>query len=128
MEGKNNGVHRDPVSGASGDVSDLLAEDGFYRALASRQRRRVLGYLLEERECTVDELATVLVGWETGAGDPARKEAYKRVRIGLRHAHLPLLDSVGLVEHDDEAGVVRVAPLDAEVADLIGRSIEAERG
>jgi len=113
---------------ADADETPWLADDQFYRALASTRRRRLLSFVIEHSDSTVDELATVLAGWETTeTGTMATDEDHNRITLELVHSHLPLLEDLGLVEYDADTGVVRVDDVDAAVEDLITRSIEAEQ-
>ncbi|MFW5956362.1 MAG: DUF7344 domain-containing protein [Halorhabdus sp.] len=105
----------------------LLTEDGFYQALSSRRRRRLLSVLLGRDERTVEELATVLTGWETTeTGGMATPEDRDTVMTSLLQVHLPLLEEAGLIVYDRDQGTDRAESLDAAVADLITRSIRAE--
>jgi hypothetical protein len=124
MRGENDGDQRtDPSVEGSESV---LGRDEFYRALASTPRRRLLGYLLGERESTVDELAEMLVGWEAASnGETGTGEEYTRMRIELQHSHLPLLASVGLIAYDSEDGTVRIEPLDEQGRALVEASVGA---
>lgn len=67
---KENGSRTDETRGEPFRTSD----DRFYRALASRERRRLLYVLLHGEERSVEETATVLLGWDVteseGVGDP----------------------------------------------------------
>jgi hypothetical protein len=78
-----------------------LSEDHFYSALASTQRRRLLWYLLDGEERTVEDVATVLSGWE--AADTGRLQTpddRTRVTIELVHRDLPLLADAGLISYE----------------------------
>ena len=113
---------------ADAAAAPWLADDQFYRALASARRRRLLSFVIEHSESTVDELATVLAGWETTeTGAMATAEDHDRITLELVHSHLPMLEDLGLVEYDADTEVVRVEDVDAVVEDLITRSIEAEQ-
>lgn len=104
----------------------LVGESAFYQALASTQRRRLLYYLLESEESTVQELATVLSGWE--ATDTARvqsDEDVRKVRNSLIHHHLPVLEEAELIAYDSEAETVTLALLEPLVRDIIRVSFEA---
>lgn len=69
-----------------------LGEDQFYRALASHHRRRALYYLLETTDSTVEELATVLSGWEAATTGTIQSPADRSaIRLELVHSHLPQL-------------------------------------
>jgi DNA-binding transcriptional ArsR family regulator len=110
------------------DAPSRLADDQFYRALAATPRRRLLSVLLDGEERTVDELATVLAGWDaTDSGGMATPEDHERVAVELVHAHLPLLDDAGLVAHDRDDDTVSLEGVEPAVDDLIRRSVEAER-
>lgn len=110
-----------------GSSAPGLADDRLYRALASRRRRRILYFLLDRRDCSVEEIVTVLAGWrvaETGRmSSPADRQT---ISVGVRHTDLPLLVDVGLVTRDADDDTVRINPLDAPVVDLILESIEIE--
>ncbi|EMA64611.1 DUF7344 domain-containing protein [Halorubrum lipolyticum] len=105
-----------------------MADDRFYRALASSHRRRLLYYLLDHEETTVEELASVLSGWEaTTAGTMYETEDRSALRLRLLHSHLPQLAETGLITYDSNAGTVRLEPLHPRVTHVIQQSVEAER-
>ena len=104
-----------------------FVDDEFYRALSSRRRRRILAFLLDERECSRDELATVLAEWEsTDTGSMSTRDDYDRIQLDLHHVQLPMLDESALVAYDPERGTVTIEPLETETRALIRRCIEAE--
>lgn len=112
---------------AAGDPPLRLAEDQFYQALASSHRRRLLYYLLETTESTVDELASVLSGWEvTATGTMHRQADRLKRRIELVHIHLPRLADAGLIQYDPATGSVQLEPLHHRVAAVIRQSVAAE--
>lgn len=105
-----------------------LAEDQFYQALAALQRRRVLYYLLAEEESTVEELATVLGGWNaTDTGTMHTSEKWLELRLDLFHNHLPLLAAAELIDYDPDDESVQLASLHPQVTDIIHWSVEAEQ-
>ncbi|MFW6017729.1 MAG: DUF7344 domain-containing protein [Halapricum sp.] len=105
-----------------------LAEDRFYHALSSAHRRRLLYYLLDAEEATVEELATVLTGWDaTETGTLSTPDDRTQHRLALVHIHLPLLDTAGLAAWDRESGTVRLESLEPPVRDIVRRSVESER-
>lgn len=107
--------------------SSWISDDQFYRALASRQRRRLLFYLLDGEERTIEEIATVLTGWTASeSGSMQTADDREQVHIELIHSHLPVLDEVGLISHDSDRGVVRIEPLDPAVEELIASSVESK--
>lgn len=110
------------------DLPARLAEDQFYRALASSHRRRLLYYLRETDESTVEELASVLSGWEaTTTGTMHTRSDRSAIRLQLLHNHLPLLADAELIDYDSDTGTVQLESLHRGVTDVIERSVEAER-
>lgn len=113
---------------AEGEPPPRFADDRFYRALASQHRRRVLQYLLEENDSTVEEIATVLSGWEATTTATMQTPADRsEVLIDLTHNHLPRLADAGLVAYDPDTGSVRLESLHPQVEGLIRRSAGAGR-
>jgi DNA-binding transcriptional ArsR family regulator len=113
---------------AEAGATPRLSDDRLYRALASTRRRRVLYVLLDRGESTVDEIATVLVGWDaTETGGMSSPDDHRRTVIGLRHSDLPLLEDAGLLSHDRAGGTVTIEPLRAEVTELVVASVEGDR-
>ncbi|WP_324662663.1 DUF7344 domain-containing protein [Haloarcula sediminis] len=111
-----------------GGLPSRFADDELYRALSSRRRRRVLAFLLDKPECSLDELATVLAGWEsTDTGGMSTPDDRERIQLDLHHMQLPLLAESGLVVYDRAQGAVTIETLDPDVRALIRRSVEAER-
>ncbi len=120
---KENGPRTDESRGETARTFDHQ----FYRAMASRERRRLLYVLLDGEERTVEEVATVLVGWDaTESGTVGDPDDRNLVLLRLVHIHLPLLDDAGLVAYDDERGRVRAESLDEATREYIERGIDAE--
>lgn len=103
-----------------------FADDVFYRALAAQPRRRLLSYLLDREQCSIEELVDVLCGWETTSSRMVDSERAHQVHIELVHNHLPLLEAAGLLQYDPSDGEVVAEPLAAPVGELIRRSVQAE--
>jgi len=122
---------QDPNQGkqpVEGDLPPRLAEDQFYRALTSHHRRRVLYYLLEENESSVEELATVLSGWEATTTETMQTPANRRtLLLSLSHNHLPQLANAELIDYDFQTGSVQLESLHWRVADIIRQSVRAEQ-
>jgi DNA-binding transcriptional ArsR family regulator len=120
-----NGENR--TESASGDDIPTFSDDRLYRALAAKPRRRLLYLLLERGECSVEEVATVLTGWEaTETGTMGSVADRERIRTALDHVHLPLLADVGLVTYDRQRGTVEAEPVDPFLEELIGRGVDTE--
>lgn len=111
---------RHPDDGGGG-----MPKDDVYRALAVAPRRRLLAYLLEHETERLDDLAAMLVGWETTeTGGVADDEAFRRMRIALAHSHIPMLADVGLVEYEQSTGTVTLTR-DESTKALVRSSLEA---
>lgn len=118
-----NGSRADETSGET----ELAFDDEIYRALGSRERRRLLHLLLDEEERTVEELATLLLGWDvTVSGTVGDPDDRLRTILRLEHVHLPILDEIGLVSYDPDRGTVRAEQLDAATVELIERGVDTE--
>lgn len=113
-------------TGEGDAVSSRFADDGFYRAMSARSRRRILYHLLDNETSTVRELATVLVSQDAVDRDATTPSERRARELELHHLHLPLLDDVGLVEHEPETSEVELVDVDPAVRDLIEDSIVAE--
>lgn len=120
--------NRDPEQTQAGNLTSRLAEDQFYRALASVHRRRLLYHLLENGESTVEELSSVLSGWELTPGEkmstPTDRSA---IRLRLLHNHLPRLVDADLIAYDADAGIVQLESVHPRVMEVIRQSVEAEQ-
>lgn len=118
-------TENDPGADESSSDPAGTFDDVIFRALASRERRRLLSLLLEEEERDVEELATLLLGWDaTASGTASDPEDRRRTALRLRHSHLPKLDDAGLIDHDPDRGTVRLASLDPATVELIERSVD----
>ncbi|AGN00436.1 hypothetical protein L593_02425 [Salinarchaeum sp. Harcht-Bsk1] len=107
--------------------SSRISDDRIFRALASKQRRRLLSYLLDGEVRTVEELATALTGWQASESGSMQTAADReQVRIELFHSHLPLLDEVGLIAYDRDRDVVRIESLDPVVEELLAGRFSTE--
>lgn len=103
-----------------------MASDAFYRALASRSRRRLVAYLLDAGTSSPDELASLLCGCELADTHLVRPERRREFAVRLHHVHLPVLQQAGLVSYDAESERVSIEPLDEPARDLVRAAIEAE--
>jgi DNA-binding transcriptional ArsR family regulator len=98
-----------------------------FKALAGPRRCHVLSILLDRPNISVDELTDIIVGWQTTIDGPSGPDEWAQVKIELVHAHLPLLDDMGLVAFDDREGKVRLEPLADPVEHAIRFAEQYER-
>lgn len=98
-----------------GDVWQSQTDAAFI-ALSDPNRRGIVSCLLRLETEVVDDDALVeqLVEREAGADDLAR------ATTELRHAHLPKLDAMGVIEYDQRDNVVRADRDD--LVDLLERA------
>lgn len=89
---------------------DTLSQDTIFSILSSPRRRYVLYYLRSVDEPVVlNDLADKVASWEYDKPvEDLTDQERKRVYVSLYQTHVPKLESVGLVEHDDETGEVSV--------------------
>lgn len=127
MKGAKEGSNQTGQS-IAGDLPPILADDEFYQALASKHRRRVLHYLSEVERTTVEELATVLSGWEaTETGTMQLPADRERIQLALVHNHLPRLADAGLIAYESHTAPVQLESLHPRVMEIIRQSVEAEQ-
>lgn len=107
--------------GALEGLSSGPCPSGLYRALAAPERRRALRYLLDRSRVSLEDLADVVAG---EAPDEPRERAL--LLAALRDTHLPVLESVGLVEFDSDVGTVTLAALTDPVRAVIRSAVPAD--
>ncbi|MFC4552821.1 MULTISPECIES: DUF7344 domain-containing protein [Halorussus] len=123
---------REAKSSASPEAVETAeaAASRMFAALADDRRRFALYYLREAGSATVEELATVLVGWLGAREEPTTVTTpgdRRSVQVSLVHAHLPKLAEAGLVDYDEESGTVTLEPLADSVERTLDRSFALER-
>lgn len=86
-----------------------LSIDVALEAGANHRRRAAIQYLAANGEADVGELSDVIAAAETDGETPESVSgaARKRVYVSLYQTHLPKLDGLGVVAHDEDTGVVR---------------------
>lgn len=102
----------------AGDVNEV------FDALRNRWRRYALYYLEEEGEAGLPELVSHVVAYDHGTDpDDVSIEEVQRVYLEFYHQHLPLLESIGVVEYSDDDGQVRLL----DQRDRLDRYLELAR-
>jgi hypothetical protein len=91
--------------------SDRLSKDVIFELLKNRRRREVLAYLLEADETvTLGELAEQIAAWENDTEINAlNSDQRKRVYVALYQTHLPKMDDAGIVEYDQDRGLITLS-------------------
>jgi DNA-binding transcriptional ArsR family regulator len=93
------------------DDDGRLSKDVIFELLKNRRRREVLAYLLEADETvTLGELAEQIAAWENDTDVKAlSSDQRKRVYVALYQTHLPKMDDAGIVEYDQDRGLITLA-------------------
>lgn len=92
------------------EVDDDLPVRALMQAFADPFARFTVYYLLERQTVSVDRLAEVVVAWlNADTGSVATRSDRDRMRTILYHVHLPVLDSLGVVEFDPDDRTVAMA-------------------
>ncbi|AXR78673.1 DUF7344 domain-containing protein [Natrarchaeobaculum sulfurireducens] len=93
------------------EADDGLSKDVIFELLKNRRRREVLAYLLEAEETvTLGELAEQIAAWENDTDVNAlSSDQRKRVYVALYQTHLPKMDDAGIVEYDQDRGLISLA-------------------
>ncbi|ADD06588.1 uncharacterized protein Nmag_3036 [Natrialba magadii ATCC 43099] len=93
------------------ETEDQLSKDVIFELLKNRRRREVLTYLLEADETvTLGELAEQIAAWENDTSVNAlSSDQRKRVYVALYQTHLPKMDDAGIVEYDQDRGLISLS-------------------
>ncbi|WP_408957952.1 ArsR family transcriptional regulator [Natrinema sp. 74] len=99
------------ASVADSDEDERLSKDVIFELLKNRRRREVLAYLLEADETvTLGELAEQIAAWENDTEVNAlSSDQRKRVYVALYQTHLPKMDDAGIVEYDQDRGLISLS-------------------
>lgn len=94
-------------AGPSTDVPPL-SQDALFDALASRRSRYILHNLRsEDTPVTLDTIVDTVAAWEMDKSiDLVSDEHRRNVLMSLQHTQLPKLAMAGLVQYDEERGLI----------------------
>jgi len=103
------------------------SEAALYSALSQKRRRYTLHHLKQQREpVSVQELAEQVAAWENGKTvQELTSQERKRVYIALYQSHLSTMAEEGLVEYDEDNGMVSLSD-SMEMTDLYLEIVPAE--
>jgi DNA-binding transcriptional ArsR family regulator len=93
-------------------LKDILSmttrsKDEVFEILSSARRRRIIYYLAEESQLTLNQLATKIAAVETDTPEAdVTGDERQRVYISLYQTHLPKLEEAAIVAYDDEERTV----------------------
>lgn len=103
-----------------------LTQDLVFDILSSPRRRYVLYYLRTTGEpVALNDLAEHVAAWEneTDVEDLSDQER-KRVYVSLYQTHIPKLDSVGIVDYDQQSGLVELTDRVHRIDDYLTETSE----
>ena len=111
-DGNADGRWDEPAEGAS-----PLTVDDIFHLLQNERRRNVLRYLREtDGQVRMRDVAEQVAAWEHDTTIQAlTSEERQRVYIPLYQSHLPKLDKAGLIEYQQNRGIVERLPLADQV-------------
>lgn len=103
---------------------DTLTQDLVFDILSSPRRRYVLYYLRTVAEpVALNDLAEHVAAWENETTvDELSDQERKRVYVSLYQTHIPKLDSVGIVEYDQQSGLVELTSRVHRIDDYLTES------
>lgn len=90
---------------------DSISVEAVFTILGSSRRRYALHYLRRvDGPVTIRDLSEQLAAWETGKERTAvRPKERKRLYTALHQTHLPRMDRLGVVEYDQNRGIVTLS-------------------
>lgn len=99
---------------ADNDATDAgIERDTLFHVLRNERRRRTLRYLLagDEEPVTMRALAEAVAAAEHDTTvDALRSEERHRVYITLYQSHLPQMADAGIIEYDQDGGLIATTP------------------
>lgn len=113
---------------ADGTDPEVLSQDLVFDILSNTRRRMVLFYLREHSEpAAVQEIAERIAVLENDvpAAELSRQQQ-KRVYVSLYQTHLPKLASAGIIEYDDENGMVSLTSRAMNIDSYLTPTVEEQ--
>ena len=103
---------------------DELTQDLVFDILSSPRRRYVLYYLRKiDEPVALNDLAEHVAAWENETTvDELSDQERKRVYVSLYQTHIPKLDSVGIIDYDQQSGLVELTERVHRIDDYLTES------
>ena len=92
---------------------DELSKDEVFEVLSNARRREVIRYLVnQEGEATASEIAEHIAALENDKPvSQLSSSERKRVYVALYQNHLPKMDTVGVIDYNNNRGLVRLSEI-----------------
>lgn len=105
-----------------------MSQDDAFDILSNGRRRFVLYYLREADEpVELGELAGELAAWENETTpSELTKQQRKRVYVSLYQTHIQKLADAGVIEYDQDTGMVRLADGSAQIGEYLSVGTEED--
>jgi DNA-binding transcriptional ArsR family regulator len=106
--------------------TSALSQDVVFDLLSSPRRRFVLYYLRQEgAPVELRELADEVAAWENDMDvEELTSQQRKRVYVSLYQTHIPKLDEAGIIEYDQDSGMVALADRADELGSYLSSNDE----
>lgn len=113
----------------SRNAQEALSQDDVFDILSNSRRRYVLYYLRQAGEpVELDELARELAAWENDTTvDDLTKQQRKRVYVSLYQTHIQKLADAGIVDYDQDTGMLSLANGASQIGAYLSVDEEDER-
>lgn len=86
-----------------------LSQDAIFDVLSSPRRRYVLYYLRRHGATDILDLTGEVAAWEYDTDvEELTSQQRKRVYVSLYQTHIPKMDSLGIVDYDQDSGMVEL--------------------
>lgn len=97
------------VAPAESETRDL-SRDEIFETLSNRRRRFVIHYLQQHgSETTLGNLVDHVAAWENDqSAEAVTAEERRRVYTSLQQFHLPKMDEKGIVDFDEQTGLIEL--------------------
>lgn len=109
--------------------SESISQDVMFDILSNARRRYVLHYLRQtDGPVDLGELSQELAAWENETSvEELTKQQRKRVYVSLYQTHIQKLADAGVVEYDQDSGMVALANGAAEIGQYLSVVDDEER-
>lgn len=109
--------------------SEVLTSDDVFEILSNHRRRMVLYHLQEAgTPIAVNELAEQVAAMENEViVEELTSQQRKRVYVSLYQTHLPKMAQMGLIDYDQEEGMVALTNRSADINRYLGDSQDTQR-